>query len=106
MVRRHVTLASVKVDVKGEQCWHLVVKERIAEIDTAHELHRKTEMNDVIHQWIISTFPGWNKGQKISNWNMNFISPIQNKKNVKSLQYSVNVNFCLFGNIFHTETDT
>lgn len=37
---------------------------------------------------------------------MNFISPIQNKKNVKSLQYSVNVNFCLFGNIFHTETDT
>lgn len=37
---------------------------------------------------------------------MNFISPIQNKKNVKSLQYSVNVNVCLFGNIFHTETDT
>ncbi len=32
------------------------------------------------------------------NWNMNFISPIQNKKNVKSLQYSVNFN-CLFGNI-------
>lgn len=81
-------------------------KERIAETETAHVLRRKTEMNYVIHQWIKSIFLDQNKGQNFSNWNMNFISPIQNKKNVKSLQYSVNVNFCLFGNIFHTETDT
>lgn len=59
-----------------------------------------------IYWWIISTYPGWNKDDTFQIEIWTFISPIQNKKNVKSLQYSVNVNFCLFGNIFHTETDT